>query len=144
VLVDATVKLREADGSLIQDLSAGGYWVSPVEEPGVIWRRDRVTSPFVDGWSLIAAAKDGAVLAFSVRVEGATWVEVEQRRQALVDWLDAWSYQVEVYADGVSNTYVAEPADITPEPLTASIVANKARQFAVAIPVQPNPAATGV
>lgn len=140
--VDATVKLRESDGTLLQDLSAGGYWVGPVEEPDFTWRRDRITSPFVDGWSLISAAKDGGVLSFSVRIEGSTWDEVETRRAALIGWLDAWSYKVEVYADGVSTTYRAEPADVTPEPLTGPTVANKARSFAVAVPVQPNPAVT--
>lgn len=140
--VDATVKLRESDGTLLQDLSAGGYWVGPVGEPAFTWRRDRIVSPFVDGYSLISAAKDGGELSFSVRVEGATWDEVETRRAALVGWLDAWSYKVEVYADGVSTTYLADPADVTPEPLTGPIVVNRARQFSVSIPVQPNPVVT--
>ena len=140
--VDATVILREEDGTELQDLSADGYGVGPVEEPAFTWRRDQITSPYVDGWSLISAAKDGGILAFTVRVEGSTWDEVETRRAALVEWLDVWSYKVEVYADGVSTTYRAEPADVTPEPLTGPTIQNKARQFGISIPVQPNPAVT--
>lgn len=137
--VDATVKLRNSAGTLLQDLSAGGYGVGPVGEPEFTWRRDRITSPYVDGWSLISAAKDGGILEFTVRVEGADWAEVTDRWVALRDWLDVWSYKVEVYADGVSTTYIAEPADVTPEPLTGPTVRNKARQFTVSVPVQPNP-----
>lgn len=141
-MVDATVKLRTTAGTLTKDLSTGGFWVSPVEESAIKWRRNTVVSPFVDGSSLIAAAKDVDALAFSVRCEGTTWTIVEGLRADLEGWLEEWSYLIEVYADGVSRTYTAEPAAITPEPLTAPIVHNKARQFAVSVPVQPNPAVT--
>jgi hypothetical protein len=55
-----------------------------------------------------------------------------------------FAYKVEVDADGVSVTYRADPADMQPEPLTGPTVANKARQFGVSVPVQPNPVVTGV
>lgn len=142
--VDATVKLRESDGTLIQDLSADGYGVGPVEEDGFTWILDQIRSPFVDGSSIIHATKDTGVLNFTVRVEGADWAEVTERRVALQGWLDEFAYKVEVYADDVSVTYQAGPADMTAEPLTGPVVNNKGRQFAVSVPVQPNPAITGL
>jgi hypothetical protein len=143
-VVDATVKVRESDGTLVFDLSAGGYGVGPVSDDGFTWQSVRARSPFVDGWTLVQATRDGGILTFSVRVEGSTWVQVEQRRIALAAALSEFAYKVEVYASSVSVTYRADPADMQPEPLTGPTVTNKARQFVVSVPVQPNPVVTGV
>lgn len=142
--VNATVKLRGSTGTLIQDLSEDGYGVGAVEENGFVWLLGQIRSPFVDGYSIIHASKDGGLLDFTVRVQGATWVQVEQRRLALQGWLDAFAYRVEIFAAGVSTTYQAGPANMTPEPLVGPSVFYKGRQFAVSVPVQPNPAVTGV
>jgi hypothetical protein len=82
-IVDATVNVRDAAGTLVFDLSAGGYGVGPVSDDGFSWQSLGRRSPFVDGWTLVQATRDGGILTFSVRVEGSTWVEVEQRRIAL-------------------------------------------------------------
>jgi hypothetical protein len=142
--VDATVRIRNDAGSLVLDLSTGGYWVGPVDDNGYSWRRIRATSPFIDGSALVQATRDIGTLEFAVRVEGVTWVEVQQRFEALLASVDPILYQVEVDADGVSRTYVAEPADITPATLTGPVVAGKWRAYALTIPVQPNPTITGV
>lgn len=140
MLVDATVKLRSTAGTLLQDLSTGGYWVGNVDEPQFTRRRDQITSPFVSGWSTISAPKDGAVLAFPVRCEGATWAAVEDLRAALEGWMDTWRFKVEIAAEGVSTTYVAEVGDMAAaEPLDAPTIANCARTFVLSIPVQPYP-----
>jgi len=143
-VIDATVKVRDDAGTLVFDLSSGGYGVGPVSSDGFTWQRVEARSPFVDGWTLVQATRDGGFLSFSVRVEGDTWVEVEQRRIALEEAVSEFAWKLEVYADDVSVTYRADPADMQPEPLTGPVVQNKARQFTVSVPVQPNPTVTGV
>lgn len=141
--VDATVKLRTSGGTLVQDLSADNFWVGPVEEPELPWQFNKIDPQYVDGTFRLSGKRSDGVLQFTVRIYGDTWADVIAAKIDLQGWLDPWSYLVEVYADGVSTTYRAAPGNMQPETLSGPVVRNKSRQYAVTVPVQPNPVVTG-
>ena len=142
---DITLRVRDAAGGVVLDLCSGGYYATAAPAHEETWRRDRVTSPWVDGDGASGTPDtlDSQRIPLTVRIEGATWVEVEQRRLALKSATTQPLWFLEVASEGVSFTYRAGRADST-SPFTTADVADRRRVVSMTVPVQPTPAVTGV
>ena len=140
---DITIRVRDAAGNEVLDLCAGGYSATAAPAYEETWRREVVTSQFVDGDSSLRETLDAQRIPLTVRIEGASWAEVEQRRLALKDATTQPLWFLEVFAEGVSFTYRAGRADSS-SPFTTADVADRRRMVSMTVPVQPTPAVTGV
>jgi len=140
-----TVNVRDVAGSLLLDLSSGGYEVDfdGVRYGPTVWNRSTSTSPWVDGRSLDVASKDSRSLELTLRVLGADNGQVGSRLQALVDAVEQPAWVLEVVVDSESTSWRAECADSEWSPLTVEMD-NLFRTVTLTVPVQPSPSISGV
>lgn len=111
------------------------------------WRRQTVTSPFVEGRALINAVKDVVISPIGIRVTGSTQADLKSKMQALVNAFTQQSYQItETIGGQVWGVYQCEPADIVIGSgsvyHTEQFIAFK-QEFRAQIPRKPDPG-TGV
>jgi hypothetical protein len=140
-----TVKVRDSAGTLVLDLSSTGYELDfdGVAVGGTVWLRRETRSPFVDGFALDGATKDGKTAQITLRCVGATNVVVEGLLEDLVAAVEVPSWLLEVEVDGVSRTWRASCADSSWSHLTVEME-NFFRTVVLTVPVQPTPAVSGV
>lgn len=138
--LDASVRILSSAGALVLDLTeAGGYDLVDLGVPDRTWRRVTTTSPFVDGEHLVAAVLEGGSHTMAYRVSGATWSQLQTRRQALVDAVEAWSWLLEVTIGGVRYVWRATRADSS-GPIDKFQAMATQNVITIKVPVQPTPA----
>ena len=77
-------------------------------------RRITAQSPWVRGRTLVAAVEDVVTDTLEVRVQGASQVDYEAKKAALVNAFRQDSYTVTVTVEGVSEVWAnCEPADVS-------------------------------
>lgn len=131
-----TVRVHNAAGTLVLDLSANGYEVVAVVPAGRSWRRMVTTSPYVDGALETGAVLDTSTVELTLRCVGADWTEVDALYVALLDAVEVPSWLLVVTIDGFTSTYRARAADST-STLSTAEVNNAFRAVSLSIPVQP-------
>lgn len=144
--MDITLRALDASGAVVLDLTGTpGYSTRALPASEVTWRRNIVTSPWVDGDSEATPPTLAALtMELVVRVSGASWVEVEQRRAALIAAVaGSASWLLEIGVEGVVEVWRASRADSS-SPRRISDVKNLVRTVSLSIPVQPTAAVTGV
>ncbi len=137
--LDASVRILNSAATVVLDLTeAGGYDLVELGVPDRTWRRVVATSPFVDGEHLVAAVLEAGAHTMAVKVSGATWAQLQTRRQALVDAVEAWSWLLEVTISGVTYLWRASRSD-TSSPLDKFPAMARQAVVTVKVPVQPTP-----
>jgi len=101
------------------------------------------TSPFVDGEHLVAAVLEAGSHTMAYRVSGATWSQLQTRRQALVDAVEVWAWLLEVTVGNSRSLWRATRADSS-YPLDKYQAMAGQSTFIAKIPVQPTAAVTTV
>ena len=82
----------------------------------ISWRKQQVTSPYVEGTYTTAAVKESVTENLVVTVRATDQLELAQLIQALTDGLDQMSYQVMVSVNGLVEYWTCvEPAEYTIE-----------------------------
>jgi hypothetical protein len=137
------VQCLNTSGTLVLDLNTGGYEAVVLPGSDATWRRQVVTSPFVDGNHEVSSVLDGMVMEVQVRVRGSSWVQVEQRRAALHAATQAPRWLLRISQGGVGEVWRADRADST-SPAPTYAVQNLRRDVYLRIPVQPTPAISGL
>ena len=138
--LDASVRILDSAGTLVLDLTeAGGYDLVDLGVPDRTWRRVTTTSPFVDGEHLVAAVLEAGSHTMAYRVSGATWSQLQTRRQALVDAVEVWAWLLEVTISGVRYVWRATRAD-TSGPIDKFQAMATQNIITIKVPVQPTPA----
>lgn len=133
-------------GAVLVDLNdaASGYELVSSSMPDEEWRRQVVTSPFVDGDFETQAVLSGARFECVVRVKGDSWAQVEQRRLAMrTAWADKPAFLLNIVREGVGVTYRARRPDVAGSVATIDLMNNR-RLLSLSFPVQPNPTVSGV
>jgi len=135
-----TVNVRDAAGTLLLDLSAGGYEVDfdGVRYGATVWNRSTSSSPWVDGRSLDLATKGTPEIGLTLRVLGADNGEVGSRLSTLIAAVEQLAWVLEVVVDSESTTWRAECADSEWSPLTVEMD-NLFRTVTLTVPVAPTP-----
>jgi len=72
------------------------------------------------------------------RVSGANWGQVQDRRQAMVDAVEAWAWLLEVTIGGVRYLWAASRADSS-GPLEKFAAIAGQNVITIKVPVQPTP-----
>ena len=137
--LDAAVRILDSAGTLVLDLTeAAGYDLVDLGVPDRAWRRVVATSPFVDGEQLVAAVLEAGAHTMAYRVSGATWSQLQTRRQALVDAVEVWAWLLEVTVAGVRYVWRASRAD-TSGPIEKFAAMATQNIITIKVPVQPTP-----
>ena len=131
-----TVRIHDTGGTLVLDLSEGGYEVVTVVPSQRTWRRMTVTSPYVDGALETGAVLDAGTLELALRCIGSDFAEVATKHANLLAAVEVPSYLLVIAVDGVTATYRARAADSTSTYTTAEIT-HAFRNVLLSIPVQP-------
>jgi hypothetical protein len=138
-------RVHDLSGSLILDLNASNGYSRDKDGfslPGVAWRRTVVTSPVVDGEFESQRTKGAGKANLILRVKGSTWLEVEQRVNALEEAVSE-PFLLVAGLGATLYTFRARPADVDASFTIADIV-NLSRIVSLEIPVQPNPTIEGL
>lgn len=111
--LDLTVTITDGTLSDLALTAANGYLnprggISPGQR---VWRRQRVTSPYVHGGILVGQVLDIETVGLHILVEAASSAELETRMAALIDRMEQPSYVLQVEIDGVTYRWQCEPAD---------------------------------
>ncbi|MCR6649700.1 MAG: hypothetical protein NVV70_16775 [Cellulomonas sp.] len=114
----------------------GKFELVSIAMAGRSWRRYTVEGRYQHGRAFIGAVLDTATLVVVVRVLGASWSAVNTRRVALFDALAQPAYEVAVAVEGVTETWTAEPADITGGLDKFQAMASR-QEYTLQIPVYP-------
>ena len=135
-----TVNVRDAAGTLLLDLSAGGYEVDfdGVRYGATVWNRSTSSSPWVDGRSLDLATKGTPEIGLTLRVLGADNGEVGSRLRTLIAAVEQRAWVLEVVVDSESTKWRAECADSEWSPLTVEMD-NLFCTVTLTVPVAPTP-----
>ena len=135
------VSILDLGGSELIDLNdqALGLDVEQVVEPEESWRTIRVQAPRVNGpGAVVATAEDGGILLVRVHVHGSTWAECASRwEQVRAAYRPNHLMQVRTVIEGVTKTWVAERPNVTPEPVTSSVLASKWQTYALSFVTYP-------
>lgn len=91
----------------------GHYEIIAFGPGGRSWRRDTVAGRYQHGRALLNAVLETGTAVLQVRVHGATWTQVVNRAQVLVDAFSQLAYTLSVTIDGASSTMTCEAADIS-------------------------------
>jgi len=135
--LDASVRILTSAGALVLDLTeAAGYDLVDLGVPDRTWRRVTATSPFVDGEHLVAAVLEAGAHTMAYRVSGANWGQVQDRRQVLVDAVEAWAWLLEVTIGGVRYLWAASRSDSS-GPLEKFAAIAGQNIITIKVPVQP-------
>lgn len=143
-MINLTVQILSSAGVLVLDISTGGYEVVSMNVSGITWRTVDLTSPFVDGDHTVQAVLASQTFEVVCQIRGATWVQVEQRYQALLTALSAQQWLLSETLEGITKVWrVKRPANSTSR-FTNVNVLNLLREVVIPINVQPTPTVTGV
>ena len=112
VAVDVKVSRPSPQSPLALEDPVNGYSVVSVGPGGRTWRRRTVEGEYVHGRVLVNATLDTRTMPLVVQVEGANWAQVRSRAQTMIDAVSQFAYTITTVLDGVSDTYVCEPADV--------------------------------
>lgn len=110
--LDARVTIARTGGDLVID--AAPFELIAVGVGGRTWRRTTVEGKYQHGRALVGAVLDTQTLTIQVRCTGASWVAAMNRLQELTAAVSVFAVEVTVEIEGRTDTYVCEPADITP------------------------------
>jgi PAS domain-containing protein len=142
--MDVSAQILDASGALVLDVSTGGYEVIGLNPGDRTWRTIDASSPFVDGVQTVAAVLDSTTLELVVRVRGASWVQVEQRYQALLAAISQQSWLFSETSQAVTKVWrVNRPADSMSKQ-SAEDLSLCRRDVTVPIRVEPTPTITGI
>ncbi|MDR6861980.1 hypothetical protein [Phycicoccus sp. 3266] len=143
-VIEGIARIRDTAGLVVLEAGDGrnGYRLADFSDDEVRWDRKTVTSPWVDGDGEAGPARKQALSkTVAIRVKGATWAEVEQRKEALFDAV-AGPFLLERVIEGVSYVWRASAADVSSPAVSAVDVLNRRRVVYLTVPVQPTPAIT--
>lgn len=101
-------ELGQADLSLEDP---GIYRIVSVGPGPLSWRRERITSPYIHGESLVGAVKETAAMSLSIRVLGTSAASLNTRTATLLRAFEQFNYQLTLVLDGVIWTWDCQPAD---------------------------------
>jgi hypothetical protein len=144
-----TVRVRDLAAVLLVELAleadGTGYEldIDGVSPGPTVWRRQTSTSPWIDGFSDGTLTKDGRSFQITLRVVGASNVQVETLLQDLLAAVELPAFLLEVEVDGVGTTWRASCADSAWSWLSTEMVYTY-RTVQLTIPVQPTPTITGL
>lgn len=79
----------------------------------VTWRRQEVTSPFVEGTYIVGAVRENITEAVSVWVRGETFSELDARVEALIGALGQMTYRFMLRLEDSAHYWTCWPADYT-------------------------------
>lgn len=80
--------------------------------PGeVVWRRQAVSSPYVDGSFLVNATRDQVTTPLGIRVTGSSRTDCMNKVGTLCRAFEQFSYELTITVDGTDFTYTCDPAD---------------------------------
>jgi hypothetical protein len=108
----------------------------------VSWRRNQVSSPWIDGAVTVSRAREMVTEQLGVEVFGATATELETNVAALVQAFGQSSFTLTVTVEGLAHGYACEAADINYAQFWNGprLVARQA-QLVFSVPRQPVPTA---
>lgn len=142
--LDITATITRATGGPLAIEDPNVYRVIAFGPGGRTWRRDTVSGRYQHGRALLNAVLESGTALMQVRVYGATWVEVCNRAQAMVDAFSQMTYVLTVTIEGATTSLACEAADIT---LMGGDVFQKhhamagMQEFQLVIPRDPQPIA---
>lgn len=114
--LDVTIVL-DAPGlpalSLCDDHSVYRLEATTREERQVSFRKQEVTSPFVEGSYLITAVRENVVENVSLYVYGDSQVQMDQRLEAVLERLEVPRYRMYWRSDGVEERWDCQAASYT-------------------------------
>lgn len=108
-----TVTITDGTLSDLALTAANGYrnprgGIGPGER---VWRRQRVTSPYVHGGVLVGQVLDIETVNLHILVEASSSTQLETRMAALLDRMEQPSYVLQVAIDSQTYRWQCEPAD---------------------------------
>lgn len=145
---EVVCRLRTLAGALMFDLhdhDAGYCLRSPIEMTDELWVRDVEESRYLDGNAETHARLAAGRIVVGSRIEGTSWVEVEQRRLAIrAAYIAVPQFLLDVTLEGVTQTFRANRPDVSSLEVDSVNLLLKRRTISLTFPVQPNPTVTGV
>ena len=145
--LEVVCRLRSLAGATLIDLHnhVNGYDIlAPVDFSDESWVRMTTSSPYVDGEFETAARLSGGRVSVGVRIQGATWAQVETRRLAVrAAYVSLPTFLLDVTLEGVTQTFRANRPDVSSLAVAPVDMARKVRRIMLTFPVQPNPTVTG-
>lgn len=82
-------------------------------ERGVTWRKQEVTSPFIEGTFVTGAVRENVLEQVNVYVRGESHSQLAQRVKRLTDAFGQLSYRMMLRFDDVARYWDCQPADYT-------------------------------
>ncbi|WP_169165092.1 hypothetical protein [Cellulomonas taurus] len=111
--LDARVTIARLGGSALV-IEDAPFELIAVGTGARTWRRTTVEGKYQHGRALVGAVLDTQQLTVQVRCRGASWIAAQNRVNELIAAVSAFSYGVTVEIEGHRQTFVCEPADVTP------------------------------
>jgi len=109
--VSAIVSLPDNETLELDD--PGTYEVVSIGPGARTWRRNLVEGRYMHGRKSIGEVLASMTVPLVVRVYGATWSEVNNRAQTMIDAFSQHTYTLTVVIDSVTHQWQCEPADVS-------------------------------
>lgn len=135
----ATVQVFSTESALILDLgeASAGYQSATLPDLARVWEQDWSTVPYADGGSLNTERLGIVTKQITTRIRGASWVEVEQRYEALVAAIEVGAGFLVIGRGGVDRTWRIAGRASSSVPTTVGDELNLTTAVTWTIPVQP-------
>lgn len=116
------------------------YTIVTVAPSGRTWRRYTVEGRYQHAHRSVGEVIEAATLAITVKVKGASWAAVAANATALRDALSQHSYTIITVIEGVTETYVCEPANFSlvgADGLDKNQIVRKQHRYLIEAPYDP-------
>jgi len=115
------------------------YFIGPRFDPGgVIWEREQATSRYIHGSVTVGRKKATADYTLPIDVKGATFAELNQAKETLIEAFEQDSFRVTMTFDGIVYSWQCEAADYSVN-WDHVYIHNRRLQMSFSFPRQPVP-----
>lgn len=146
--MDSVAKLYAANGTtLLLDLNdaAAGYRTVSLPDADRDWQQAIATTPWMDGGVVVGEKLGLVTKQLRTRIRGASWPQVEQRFQAMLEVIEtAPPWFLVIGKGGVDRTWRAAGRASSSSPDSAADVLNRTRVVVWTVLAQPSAAITGL
>lgn len=132
--LDASLTLHGTPDLTITD--GADYELVSVVASGRSWRRRTAEGPYMHGRVALGAVLDTETVTAVIRCKGASWVAAQNRYQELLGYVSPLRWTLSTTIEGVTTTYVCEPADVA-APIDKFMAMAHLLDVTLSIPVDP-------